>query len=121
MPRRRPWVATYIVAMYVSPVMERTQIYLTDGQTRELDRRARQRGTTRSALIREALQQYLGPTWDAEAFITALCDFQGIWADRDDILELHADLKQRSRDRLAALWGDRPDAEGAAPDPGVEP
>lgn len=87
--------------------MERTQIYLTKAQTRELDRRARSRGTTRSHLIREALEQYLGPTWDAEGFIAALRDFQGIWADRDDIDELYADLKQRSRDSLAALWGDR--------------
>lgn len=87
--------------------MDRTQIYLTEAQTRELDRRARSRGTTRSHLIREALEQYLGPTWDAEGFIAALRDFQGIWADRDDINELYADLKQRSRDSLAALWGDR--------------
>ena len=48
-----------------------------------------------------------GSTWDAEGFIAALRDFQGIWADRDDIDELYADLKQRSRDSLAALWGDR--------------
>lgn len=89
--------------------MERTQIYLSDGQTRELDRRARQRGTTRSALIREALQQYLGPTWDAEAFITALRDFQGIWADRDDIDEIYADLKRRERERLADLMRDARD------------
>lgn len=87
--------------------MERTQIYLTEAQTRELDRRAQSRGTTRSHLIREALEQYLGPTWDAEGFIAALRDFQGIWADRDDIDELYADLRQRSRDSLAALWGDR--------------
>jgi Arc/MetJ-type ribon-helix-helix transcriptional regulator len=87
--------------------MDRTQIYLTEAQTRELDRRARSRGTTRSHLIREALEQYLGPTWDAEAFIAALRDFQGIWADRDDIDDLYADLKQRNRDSLAALWGDR--------------
>lgn len=85
--------------------MERTQIYLTEAQTRELDRRARARGTTRSHLIREALEQYLGRTWDAEGFIAALRDFQGIWADRDDIDALYADLKQRSRDSLAALWG----------------
>jgi Arc/MetJ-type ribon-helix-helix transcriptional regulator len=87
--------------------MERTQIYLTEAQTRELDRRARSRGTTRSHLIREALEQYLGPTWDAEAFIAALRNFQGIWADRDDIDELYADLKRRELERLSELWGDR--------------
>lgn len=87
--------------------MERTQIYLSEGQTAELDRRARQRGTTRSHLIREALDQYLGPTWDPEAFIAALHDFAGIWSDRDDLDELYADLRQRSRESLARLWGDR--------------
>lgn len=108
--------------MYVPGLMERTQIYLSDGQTRELDRRARQRGTTRSALIREALEQYVGPTWDAEAFIAALGDFQGIWADRDDIDEIYADLKQRNRDRLAELWGARvpPDVRDFPMFPGLQ-
>jgi predicted DNA-binding protein len=75
--------------------MERTQIYLSEGQTRELDRRARANGTTRSALIREAIGQYLAPTWDAEAFIVALNDFAGIAADRDimaDYLELNGGI-----------------------------
>ncbi len=100
--------------MYVV-IMERTQIYLSEGQTRELDRRARRQGTSRSALIREAVGQYLGPTWDPDAFIAALSDFSGIWADRDDIEEVYADLKRRNRDRIADLWVDRPgDGTGAA-------
>ncbi len=107
--------------MYVPSIMERTQIYLSDGQTRELDRRARQRSTTRSALIREAVGQYLGPTWDAEGFISALRDFQGIWADRDDIDEIYADLKQRNRDRLAALSGDRLETDGGPLDTRIDP
>ena len=52
--------------------MLRTQIYLSEGQTRELDRRARARGTTRSAVIREALERYLAPTWDPVEFKAAL-------------------------------------------------
>ena len=96
--------------------MERTQIYLTEAQTRELDRRARSRGTTRSHLIREALEQYLGPTWDADGFIAALRDFQGIWADRDDIDEIYAGLKRRELERLSDLWGDRPVDEPPAGD-----
>ena len=87
--------------------MERTQIYLSEGQTRELDRRARRAGTTRSQLIRDAVELYLGPTWDPIEFKAALRDFAGIWADRDDIDEIHADLKQRGRERLVRLWGDR--------------
>lgn len=97
--------------------MERTQIYLSKGQTRELDRRARQRGMTRSHLIREAVEQYLSQTWDPERFNVALDAFAGIWADRDDLDELYADLKRRDRDRLTRLWGDR---LAANDDPEVE-
>ena len=109
---------TYIVTMYIFQAMERTQIYLSEGQTRALDRRARERGTTRSAVIREAVEQYLGPVWDPDAFIAALDDFAGIWADRDDIDELYADLRQRSRDRLARVWEDRSRAEPTDEVPG---
>jgi hypothetical protein len=89
------------------PCVERTQIYLTAAQTRELDRRARAQGTTRSHLIRDAVQQYLGPTWDPERFRAALKNAAGIWADRDDIDEIYDDLKRRNRERLERLWGDR--------------
>jgi metal-responsive CopG/Arc/MetJ family transcriptional regulator len=87
--------------------MERTQIYLTAAQTRELDRRARAQGTTRSHLIRDAIQQYIGPTWDPERFIAALDGVAGLWADRNDIDETYADLDRRGRDRLRQLWPDR--------------
>jgi Arc/MetJ-type ribon-helix-helix transcriptional regulator len=80
--------------------VERTQIYLTAAQTRELDRRARAQGTTRSHLIRDAVQQYLGPTWDPERFRAALKNAAGIWADRDDIDEIHEELNRRSRAKL---------------------
>jgi hypothetical protein len=83
--------------------MERTQIYLTAAQTRELDRRARAQGTTRSRLIRDAVEQYIGPTWDPERFRAALNEFAGIWADRDDIDEVYADLRRRNRERLEML------------------
>lgn len=89
--------------MYVSGDVERTQIYLSDGQTRELDRRARERGTTRSALIREAVGRYLGPTQDPVEFKAALRAFSGIWADRDDLDELYADLRHRGQERLERL------------------
>lgn len=101
--------------------MERTQIYLSEGQTRELDRRARARGVTRSAVIREAVEKYLGPTWDPIEFKAALRDFAGIWADRDDIEGLYADLRQRDRDRLRRLWGDRLDEDPDADPPDADP
>ena len=86
-------------------VMERTQIYLSTSQTRELDRRARQGGVTRSHLIREALDKYLGVTWDPVEFKAALRGIAGIWADRDDLDELYADL--RDRDRFARRYPDQ--------------
>lgn len=95
--------------------MERTQIYLSEGQTRELDRRARQQGVTRSALIREALEQYLGPTQDPVEFKAALQAFSGIWADRDDLDELYADLRRRGQERLERLWTRRRDAQDEPP------
>jgi len=86
-------------------VMERTQIYLSEGQTRELDRRARLRGTTRSQLIREAVEQYIGPVWDPLEFKAALREFAGVRADRDDLDATLSDL--RDRDRFARLYPDR--------------
>ncbi len=41
-------------------VVERTQIYLTERQQRELERRAISSGRTKSDLIREALDAFLG-------------------------------------------------------------
>jgi len=92
--------------MYVYIAMERTQIYLTETQTHELDKRARQQGTTRSHLIREAVETYLAPDWDPEAFKAALGRFAGIWADRDDLDEIHETMRAADRRRLARLYPD---------------
>ena len=92
--------------MYTYIVMERTQIYLTTAQTKELDRRAHQRGTTRSHLVREAVQSYLGSTWDAEAFKKALDGVAGMWADRDDIDEIYEGMREAGRRKLKQLHPD---------------
>ncbi|MEJ7714930.1 MAG: CopG family transcriptional regulator [Thermoleophilaceae bacterium] len=47
--------------------MRRTQIYLDEQQTQELDERASTRGATRSELIREAVDSYLGADEDETA------------------------------------------------------
>lgn len=48
--------------MYTTYIMRRTQIYLDDVQHERLGKRARAAGTTRSDLIREAVDAYLaGP------------------------------------------------------------
>jgi len=92
--------------MYVYIVMERTQIYLTAAQTDELDRRARRQGTTRSHLIREAVEKYLTPEWDPEAFKAALRNVAGMWADRDDIDEIYESMREADRRRLKRLYPD---------------
>jgi predicted DNA-binding protein len=45
--------------MYSSYIMRRTQIYLSSDQAASLARRARAAGTTKSNLIREAIEEYL--------------------------------------------------------------
>ncbi len=92
--------------MYTYIVMERTQIYLSESQTRELDRRARAEGTTRSHLVREAIEKYLAPDRDPEAFKAALDGIAGMWADRDDIDEIQEDLRRADHRRLARLHPD---------------
>jgi hypothetical protein len=52
--------------MYSAYIMRRTQIYLSSDQAASLARRARAAGTTKSNLIREAVQDYLAkPDEDA--------------------------------------------------------
>jgi predicted DNA-binding protein len=52
--------------MYISYIMKRTQIYLAEHQNEQLARRARSAGTTKSTVIREAIEEYLAkPDEDA--------------------------------------------------------
>jgi predicted transcriptional regulator len=45
--------------MYNSYIMKRTQIYLDEHQDERLAHRARAAGTTKSTVIREAIEEYL--------------------------------------------------------------
>jgi metal-responsive CopG/Arc/MetJ family transcriptional regulator len=100
--------------MYPYIAMDRTQIYLDERQTAELDRRARERGTTRSQLIREAVERYLAPDWDPEAFKAALANIAGMWADRDDLDQIRDSMRAADRRRLERLY---PDFGSEARDP----
>ena len=52
--------------MYDSYIMKRTQIYLDEHQNERLAHRARSAGTTKSTVIREAIEEYLAkPDEDA--------------------------------------------------------
>ena len=92
--------------MYIYIAMERTQIYLDPRQTHELDKRARQQGTTRSHLIREAVEKYLTPDWDPVSFKAALANIAGMWADRDDLDEIRESMRAADRRRLERLYPD---------------
>jgi predicted DNA-binding protein len=57
--------------MYVSYIMKRTQIYLEEDQDRRLAMRARATGTTKSTVIREAIETYLTSPDGAAAKLSA--------------------------------------------------
>jgi predicted transcriptional regulator len=58
--------------MYALYIMQRTQIYLDEAQSRALARRADAAGRTRSALIREAIDDYLARPDDDDAGLRRL-------------------------------------------------
>ena len=64
--------------------MVRTQIYLTEEERAALRRLAEARGTTQSALIREAVDQVIEAAQE-ESRLARLRAARGIWADRDDL------------------------------------
>lgn len=57
--------------------MRRTQIYIDDDQDRRLARRARASGKTKSALIREAIERFLGNRPEASTLAHALQETAG--------------------------------------------
>lgn len=63
-------------------IVERTQIYLSREQSAALDREAKRTGTTRSHLIREAIEARFGSDPDAERVREALRATAGLWRDR---------------------------------------
>jgi predicted DNA-binding protein len=63
-------------------IVERTQIYLTREQARALDREAKRSGTTRSHLIREAVEERYAMRRDASSIEAALRASAGAWTGR---------------------------------------
>jgi predicted DNA-binding protein len=83
--------------------MVRTQIYLTEEQKRQLDRLAGSSGRKQSEMIREAIDGYLADR-DPKDWKEAFEAVRGMWADRDDLDELYADLRagvERRLDRIS--------------------
>lgn len=84
-------------------IMERTQIYLSREQSTALDREAKRRGTTRSHLIREAIEARYGDDRDPAEALEAVRASAGLWADR---AETGAEYVERLRSgrRLRDLY-----------------
>jgi predicted DNA-binding protein len=85
--------------------MVRTQVYLSEEQKRGLERLAATTGKRQSDMIREALEVYLA-RHEPKDWREALEAVRGMWADRDDLDELQADLRMDWERRLQRLYGE---------------
>jgi predicted DNA-binding protein len=85
--------------------MVRTQVYLSEEQKRGLERLAATTGKRQSDMIREALDGYLAKH-EPKDWREALEAVRGMWADRDDLDELQADLRMDWERRLQRLYGE---------------
>lgn len=90
--------------------MERTQIYLSKAQAAALDREARRTGSTRSHLIREAIEARFGTGQDPERIERVLRATAGLWADRAETGEAYVEGLRTGR-RLRDVYGE-PGSDG---------
>ncbi len=90
-------------------IVERTQIYLSKAQAAALDREALRRGTTRSHLIREAIEQSYATERDQERVDRVLESTAGLWKDRTETGAEYVD-RIRTGDRLRELFEHEDDA-----------
>jgi hypothetical protein len=97
-------------------IVERTQIYLTKAQAVALDREARRTGTTRSHLIREAIEERYGTSdSDRDRIQRALEATAGLWKDRAETGVEYVD-RMRSGSRLRDAIDRAEGVEPQAPD-----
>jgi Arc/MetJ-type ribon-helix-helix transcriptional regulator len=84
--------------------MVRTQVYLTEEQERGLKRLAASTGRKQSELIRAAVEDYIAEH-QPEDWKRALEACFGMWADRDDVADLHERTREEWEERLRRVWG----------------
>jgi hypothetical protein len=86
--------------------MRRTQLYLDEECARLLAAESRRRGTTVSALVREAVDQAYGKdsAKDRHVLIERLA---GIWSDRADLADTDAIVRSLRQSARPARWGGR--------------
>ena len=76
--------------------MKRTQIYLTEEEQNKLDTLSKKKGTSKSALVREAVDEYLAKHSEEhrkEVFERVA----GMWKDRDDLPDFEELRKEWDR------------------------
>jgi predicted DNA-binding protein len=78
-------------------IVERTQIYLSREQAAALDREAKRIGTTRSHLIREAIEARYGTGKDRDHIQRALRATAGLWRDRTETGEEYVERLRTGR------------------------
>lgn len=94
--------------MYIHTSMNRTQIYLDDNQTARLDQRAAAEGTSRSMLIRRAVDIYLSKEeqdtvlWK-EQWQSALKRTAGIASHLEEGADYVEDIRRQDVERLDRL------------------
>lgn len=76
--------------------MKRTQIYLTKEEQLELDNLSKSKGTSKSALIREAVDEYL-VKHSEERRKEILNRAAGMWKDREDLPDFEEIRKEWDR------------------------
>jgi hypothetical protein len=83
--------------------MKRTQLYLDEEMSRLLTAESRRRGTTVSALVREAVGATYGRRTSDEghALIHRLA---GVWADRNDLADTESFLRGVRRSTRPERW-----------------
>ena len=76
--------------------MKRTQIYLTEEEQSKLDSLSDRKGTTKSALVREAVDEYLAKH-SKEHRREVFERVAGIWKDREDLPDFEEVRKEWDR------------------------
>lgn len=98
--------------------MVRTQIYLTEEERAALKQLAEERGTSQSALIREAIDSFLA-TRGTQSEEKRLDESFGIWKDRENIHETFRQIRDSmDRDVWARVRAHHGDNDGKGRDDG---